>query len=152
MNHSHSISRALLRNWGKALSVILTVIPPTIAFTDSIATLQIVSGQSMSPVFNPDPSDMLDVVCVRRNVECNIGDVVLLVDPMHSFRMRIIKRISAISPDGSSVYVLGDNSDHSTDSRKFGWVPSSLIEGKVTKVIFPPWRWGASLDHSSVCP
>jgi type IV secretory pathway protease TraF len=85
----------------------------------------------MAPTLNPNSlSPFLDVV----------DDVVLLADPVRESPTRIIKRVAEISHDGSSVWVLGDNRDHSTDSRAFGSVPSVMVEGVVTAVIFPPWR------------
>lgn len=44
----------------------------------------------------------------------------------------IIKRVSLLGPEG--VFVLGDNPDHSTDSRSFGWVAHDQI---VASVIWP---------------
>jgi len=42
---------------------------------------------------------------------------------------------------GSNEYLLlGDNSANSTDSRMFGPVPREAIQGKVVRIIFPPWR------------
>jgi signal peptidase I len=40
-----------------------------------------------------------------------------------------IKRVKDIGND--RVYVLGDNDQESTDSRVFGWIPSSSIKAKV---------------------
>ena len=42
----------------------------------------------------------------------------------------IIKRVSEIADDGS-VYVLGDNTEHSFDSRHCGYFPKEIIRGKV---------------------
>jgi signal peptidase I len=42
---------------------------------------------------------------------------------------------------GSDEYfLLGDNSSQSWDSRHFGPVPREAIKGKVTRIVFPPWR------------
>ena len=37
-------------------------------------------------------------------------------------------------------FVLGDNSVESVDSRHFGPVPCEAIQGKVMRIVFPPWR------------
>ena len=42
----------------------------------------------------------------------------------------IIKRVAKIAPSGS-VYVLGDNSEVSFDSRQCGYFPKEIIRGKV---------------------
>ena len=120
------------------------VLPPLVAFNDNVASLQIVAGQSMSPTLNPDPaSPFLDVVWVSKVSNFSKGDIVLLTDPIREERTRIIKRVAEISHDGSSVFVLGDNAAHSTDSRQFGRISSVMVEGVVQAVVFPPWRWGS---------
>ena len=37
-------------------------------------------------------------------------------------------------------FLLGDNSAQSWDSRHFGPVPRDAIIGRVTRIVFPPWR------------
>ena len=37
-------------------------------------------------------------------------------------------------------FLLGDNSPESLDSRHLGLIPREAIVGKVTRIIFPPWR------------
>ena len=55
------------------------------------------------------------------------GDIVLLRHP--ASHMLIIKRVLRIS--GDKVWVEGDNKKESSDSRKFGWVDSRNVAGKV---------------------
>jgi nickel-type superoxide dismutase maturation protease len=43
--------------------------------------------------------------------------------------LEVIKRISKI--DNGSVFLQGDNKEHSTDSRTYGPIPDSNIEGVV---------------------
>ena len=49
-----------------------------------------------------------------------------------------VKRVKQIN--GEHIFVVGDNEQHSTDSRSFGWLHSSVISGKVvwprTKVVY----------------
>lgn len=52
------------------------------------------------------------------------GDVVMI---RHD-GLEKIKRIEKI--DGSKVFLAGDNSANSTDSRHFGWVSDKLVKGK----------------------
>lgn len=133
--------RAVAASWRQALQWTSILLPPLVAFTDNVGSIQIVVGQSMFPTLNPNQSSMLlDMVWVSKTRDFRPGDVVMLKDPIRERPTRIIKRVSEVSNDGSMVYVLGDNRDHSTDSRSFGFVPSVMVEGVVTRVIFPPWR------------
>lgn len=146
MSYFYDAMRPTLQSWSRLLHLALIYVPPTIAFADKVGVPQLVVGPSMSPTLNPHRHSIIpDLVWVNRMSDYRVGDVVLLVDPMHASRIRIIKRVAEISPDGSSVFVLGDNPDHSTDSRMFGWVPSGMVEGKVSRVVFPPSRWGSTL-------
>jgi signal peptidase I len=43
-----------------------------------------------------------------------------------------------LGPD--EYFLLGDNSPESWDSRHFGPFPRKAIVGKVTRIVFPPWR------------
>ncbi|MFC1809441.1 signal peptidase I [Candidatus Omnitrophota bacterium] len=43
-------------------------------------------------------------------------------------------------PD-NSYFVLGDNSEHSSDSRNWGFVPKKDIKGKAFFIFWPPKRW-----------
>jgi inner membrane protease subunit 2 len=133
--------RAVAASWRQALQWTSILLPPLVAFTDNVGSIQIVVGKSMFPTLNPNQSSMLlDMVWVSKTRDFRPGDVVMLKDPIRERPTRIIKRVSEVSNDGSMVYVLGDNRDHSTDSRSFGFVPSVMVEGVVTRVIFPPWR------------
>lgn len=82
-----------------------------------------IADRSMEPTIK-DGSFVLatfSFFCIR------LGDVVLLRHP--SSEMLIIKRVLRIS-DGM-VWLEGDNNKESSDSRKFGWINSKYIAGKV---------------------
>ena len=139
--------RAVAASWKNAFQWAAIIVPPVVAFSDNIGSIQIVAGRSMQPTLNPSSDSLfLDMVWVSKMKEFKKGDVVVLMDPVRETPTRIIKRVSQISHDGNSIFVLGDNADHSTDSRAFGPVPSVMVKGVVTRVIFPPWRIGAPLD------
>lgn len=53
------------------------------------------------------------------------GDVVVI---RHG-GLEKIKRVQQVCQD--RVYVVGDNQEHSTDSRSFGWLHVSAVVGKV---------------------
>jgi len=76
-------------------------------------------GDSMSPTFRSGSI----VVAIKKKPRS--GDIVLaLVNGRE-----ITKRVSKISDKG--VYLLGDNTAHSTDSRDFGYVSTTAIAGVV---------------------
>lgn len=142
--------RVIGEKWRNIFQWSAVLVPPLIAVNDNLVSLQMVAGRSMSPTFNPEDSHWLDVVLVSKVSDFQAGDVVLLADPVREDRTRIVKRVAAISNDGSSVFVLGDNGPHSTDSRQFGAVPSVLVEGVVQAIVFPPWRFSSSLSRASL--
>lgn len=86
-----------------------------------------IKGHSMIPEFAPG-----EWVLVRYNTKFEIGDVVLI-----DFKERIdIKRVTKIISD--QVFVQGDNSEVSIDSRQYGAVRKDRIVGKV---IYRLPRW-----------
>jgi signal peptidase I len=68
----------------------------------------------------------------------------------------VFRNASAVVPEGTT-FVLGDNRDHSTDSRAFGPVPEAAVRGVATRVLWSvdPCthrfrdRWWASLAPRS---
>lgn len=86
-----------------------------------------VEGLSMSPVLRPGR-----LVIARKNpTKLRRGDIVII---RHG-GMEKIKRVTRVSRspelDTDKIYVEGDNKDHSTDSRHFGWLDKRYIQGKV---------------------
>lgn len=80
-----------------------------------------------------------DRVLVVRTGRLGPGVVAAVRDPRRPERV-VIKRIAGREPGGWRV--LGDNPDHSTDSRTFGAVPAELVVGRVVYRYHPPGRAG----------
>jgi len=53
------------------------------------------------------------------------------------------KLLETVAPE--HYFVLGDNREHSSDSREFGQVPHRLLRGRVDLRVWPPQRVGAIL-------
>ena len=59
-----------------------------------------------------------------------LGEIVVCRHPLKPTLM-MVKRIQNYTKQGK-FFLMGDNAQHSTDSRLFGPVPLELIQGKVT--------------------
>ena len=94
--------------------------------------LLVVDGASMAPALAP--GDRLLVVRLRLRV----GDVVALRDPRDG--RVVLKRVAAM--DAAGVTVLGDNAEHSTDSRTYGPVPRAAVLGRAVYRYAPTTRVG----------
>ncbi len=68
-----------------------------------------------------------------------LGDLVLVPDPREPSRL-LVKRVAEVYTDG--LVVVGDAPDASTDSRSFGPVEASAVEGRPWFRYWPPRRFG----------
>lgn len=84
-----------------------------------------IEGDSMQPVLRDG-----DEVVVDEKAKVGIGDIVIARHPFKK-SLEMAKRITAIDANGK-FFLVGDNSDESTDSRNFGPVSIECIKGKVT--------------------
>lgn len=82
--------------------------------------LRRITGKSMEPTLI---SGRVVVISGTRRVRA--GDIVVV---RHE-GIEKIKRIVTYNID--KIFVIGDNSELSTDSRHFGWLPYSVLQGKV---------------------
>lgn len=83
-----------------------------------------VEGNSMLPLLKEG-----DQVVVDENAKVEIGDIVIAAHPFKK-NVEMIKRIENIGDDGK-YFLIGDNTDESSDSRTFGAVSVEYIKGKV---------------------
>jgi nickel-type superoxide dismutase maturation protease len=93
-----------------------------------------VFGTSMAPALLPG-----DHVLVWKTRSVRPGDVVAAPDPRRAARS-VLKRVADVTDEG--LYLLGDNPEHSTDSRQWGRVPVASVEGKAVYRYAPPGRAG----------
>jgi len=106
-----------------------------------------VRGRSMAPALLPDERLLVDRLAYVRN-RPRPGDVVLVA---HALRpeLRMVKRLAGVPGDtiggrtlGRGEYwVLGDNTDESTDSREFGPVRRRDLLGRAWVRYWPAERW-----------
>ncbi|CCD23170.1 endopeptidase catalytic subunit NDAI_0B01360 [Naumovozyma dairenensis CBS 421] len=159
MFHSNHTKRFL-----KTALITITWVPVLMAINDKICYISQIHGNSMRPTLNPTDSSKDWVFLWKLNKESiDVDDIILLKSPMDPKKI-LCKRIKAKSydkvqtifpyPKDSAIiprnhsWVEGDNVTHSIDSNTFGPISNGLILGKVTRVIWPPYRWGVNLQDN----
>lgn len=90
----------------------------------------------MEPTLQPGDFILVDTWCYQ-HAQPSADDVVVFAGPQHGEVS--VKRVHPW-PDGSllndgAYYMLGDNRNHSADSRWFGGIKPERIQGKVTVVV-----------------
>ncbi len=70
-----------------------------------------------------------------------VGDLVLVPDPREPSRL-LVKRVAEVHQRGRQLWVIGDAPDDSTDSRTFGPVETSTVQGRPWFRYWPPGRIG----------
>ncbi len=86
-----------------------------------------ITGNSMLPLLKPNEEVLIDPNAYG-NGSPQVGDVVLAIHP-NKPGLGIIKCVAA-TEDGQC-FLLGKNPAESTDSRNFGWVKNTLLQGQV---------------------
>ena len=79
-----------------------------------------VKGQSMQPTLNAG-----NLLIASKKFELHKGSLVIA----KVNGREIVKRVIDIK--GSKVFIVGDNAEHSTDSRTLGWFSVDQIIGKI---------------------
>jgi nickel-type superoxide dismutase maturation protease len=97
-----------------------------------------VEGRSMSPTLEPGDWLLADPDAYAQAPPTE-GDLVLVPDPREPTRL-LVKRVSEVH--GSELFISGDTPDQSTDSRVFGSVDVSDVEGQPWFCYWPLRRMG----------
>jgi len=71
----------------------------------------------------------------------SVGDLVLVPDPREPSRL-LVKRVAEVHDEGRQLSVTGEAHDASTDSRAFGSVSTSTLEGRPWFRYWPLRRFG----------
>ena len=111
--------RRLIRSWGARVAV---------------------EGDSMRPTLEPGDWLLVDPDAYR-DASPEVGDLVLVPDPRKPSRV-LVKRVAEVHDDDQELFVTGDARDASTDSRAFGSVTASTMEGRPWFRYWPPRRIG----------
>jgi signal peptidase I len=117
----------------------------TLAFF--VARRVTVNGWSMAPALLSGERLLLDRLAYVRD-RPRIGDIVLVAHPLRP-QLRMVKRLAGVPGDTTGgrtlargeYWVLGDNTDGSTDSREFGPVRRRDLLGRAWIRYWPLERW-----------
>lgn len=97
-----------------------------------------VVGESMLPTLRPGDWLVVDSSAYEGKSPRR-GDIVAVPDPRSPGRL-LVKRVGGTGDGG--LELLGDNPGSSTDSRTFGLVPASEVQGRVVARYWPrPRLW-----------
>jgi nickel-type superoxide dismutase maturation protease len=99
-----------------------------------------VEGDSMRPTLAPGDWLLADPDAYA-SAPPKVGDLVLVPDPRGPVRL-LVKRVAEVHDDGRELFVAGDTHDASTDSRAFGSVSTSTLEGRPWFRYWPLGRIG----------
>ena len=115
----------------------------------------LLEGESMMPTFDSFGNIVIiDKFSYKlKNMQLKKGDIVCLINPINP-KMFMCKRIKYFENDLifketeseekiklNYIWVEGDNSENSLDSRKFGPVHKELIKGRVLMQIWPRFKY-----------
>lgn len=120
-------------------AIIIVAVTSTIVTFLTRFSIIMISGNSMYPTYKngrfviadrrATPSMVLDF-----DKKCNVGRVFIYTSPTGN---TVIKRLTHIKTGEFGIYALwfeGDNSEHSMDSRAYGYVNPSDVLGEVVTV------------------
>lgn len=93
----------------------------------------VVCGNSMYPTFREGDVLLCRRLLFNKKQRYSVGDIVVFRAPYEESKYLVIKRVSFFVQDSGStyMYVLGDNSKDSYDSRNYGLVNCNAVVAKV---------------------
>ncbi|HIL22260.1 MAG TPA: S26 family signal peptidase [Alcanivorax sp.] len=103
------------------------------------ADLYRVTSDSMLPTLKPGDYILVDTRKYH-NSPLTPGAIITFRSPLNENDQVMVKRISNIDTNTlpERLFVLGDNAEHSFDSRTYGWLDKSRVTGSVTRIFRPP--------------
>jgi signal peptidase I len=120
---------------GVCIFLVFLIVVNSFAFT-----FYRVDGHSMDPTLHD--GQILGVNLLSNASNLKIGDVII-ASYQGNLKTRFVKRVTAIGGDTvnhqgidivlkpDELYIIGDNQDHSTDSRTYGPIKSTQVIGKL---------------------
>ena len=99
----------------------------------------VVEGESMLPTLVPGDRLLVVLGGGRHRPPPEVGDLVVTADPRDGARV-VVKRVAAV--DALTAELVGDNPEASTDSRVFGRVSVSALQGRAVYRYAPAGRAG----------
>jgi signal peptidase I len=108
-------------------------------------------GTSMYPTLKNGDLVIVSKISLFSRSSVRTGDIIAFFAPVADADV-LIKRVSdrEEAPD-NKYFVLGDNIEHSIDSRQFGRIAEGKIIGKAVLILWPPGDFG-TLKDSPTCP
>ncbi len=103
-----------------------------------------IPSPSMQPTLLPGDIILVDTWVKQNQLE----DEQIVVFKRHSKGVVLVKRVASLrgQSEAREMYLLGDNPSRSMDSRRFGWVSSEYLIGRVTAVLFTIKRENYSIN------
>ena len=105
-----------------------------------IIDLSFMEGESMLPTFKKKGTLVLVDKFSHIFFKIKINQIISFYNP-YDKKTLLCKRIKSISNQGEKIWVEGDNQKNSFDSKIFGLINSSLINGIIRLQIFPYLKW-----------
>jgi nickel-type superoxide dismutase maturation protease len=101
----------------------------------------VVAGDSMEPTLRQGDRVLVDRWTYRHRAARN-GEIVLVRGPADVPMVKRVATPRTTEDADNGIWVLGDNTEHSVDSRRFGALPARRLRGRVIYRYWPPSRAG----------
>ncbi len=95
------------------------------------------------------PGDRIEIINGKVSVNGAVIEEAYIPNAITSYRSSTTAKLD-VTLSAGNYYVLGDNRDHSSDSREWNAVPAINIIGRAWLVVFPPKNFGFVLHPGYV--